>query len=483
MTTEDGYGLTEAGYKSKPFATLVNDLGTSLSDSLGAINLTPPSVFSVMINAFAIELSKIDLKAEEIYNAFSPSTATGYSLDSIAAYNGLSRLAPTYSNVLCQVIASPYTLIQAGSEAAVEKTNDIILFTQDLTISNESCNQVVVTVIDFIGTDVSLIISNILYTYTIQVADTEADIAEGLLLAIENASPVPDVTVVRTGATLTITNNDYLQTFSCFVSDPDILEIESCRVNVTLQAKEIGKIEIPAKSVNIIRTPVDGWLSINNLNSGVTGRELETDLAFRARRAISLKTSGSGTMEALKSRVLNITGVSAVSIFENATNVIDGDSRPPHSLELLALGGSDQDIANMIWLAKPAGIETYGNISMNVIDSSGGTHIVKFSRSTKLYIFVDVTLTTLNTVYNTDSTAVIKQNIVNHINAIGLGNDVIYQAIFADIYSVDGITNAVVQVGGSLDELVPPVKTADNISIPATQVAVTDINKISITVT
>jgi len=122
------YGLTLEGYKTKPFDTMMTEVSDTLTSSLGAINLTPPSVFSVLINTFLVEVAKIDLKGEEIYNAQYPNTATGYSLDGIADYNGIKRLAATHSTVTAQVNAINYTTIPEGSEVLIENTNNILLF-------------------------------------------------------------------------------------------------------------------------------------------------------------------------------------------------------------------------------------------------------------------------------------------------------------------------------------------------------------------
>ena len=56
------YGLTPEGYKTKPFDIMVAEVEETLTGALGSINLTPPSVFSVLINTFLIEVAKIDLK-------------------------------------------------------------------------------------------------------------------------------------------------------------------------------------------------------------------------------------------------------------------------------------------------------------------------------------------------------------------------------------------------------------------------------------
>jgi len=470
------YGLTEEGYKTKPFDMMTAEVEEVLTGALGAINLTPPSVFSVLINTFLTEVAKIDLKGEEVYNASYPNTATGYSLDGIADYNGIKRLSATYSTVTAQINATNYTTIPMGSEVLIENTNNILLFPQSITVNNEQCNSIVVEVIDNTLPEYKIIVNNIEYTHEKLPLESISDIAEGLRLLIAvNTS----LTVTRTEAILTISANDYLSLFSCFTTEE--MAINSCSANIDLVAKEAGAIDIPQKSVTIIQTPISGWISINNQAAGLTGRNLETDPELRARRIKSIKFSGSGTIEAMRARLLNITGVTSTKILENITETTDANSLPPKSFEALVLGGVDSDIANMIWLVKPAGIKTYGNTEITILDSEGKNQVVHFSRSIKVYVFANVIITK-NSEFIPESIAAIKQNIVNQILKVGLGEPVIYQSLFAGVYAVPGITNALITIGGTLVETNIPVLEATNIVVLPSQIVTTDITKITIEV-
>ena len=470
------YGLTPEGYKTKPFDIMVKEVEEALTGALGSINLTPPSVFSVLINTFLIEVAKIDLKAEEIYNASYPNTATGYSLDGIADYNGIKRLSATYSSVTAQVSAINYTTIPEGSEVLIENTNNILLFPQEITVNNEQCNSIALEVIDNTLPEYKVIINNIEYTYTKEQTDFVSDIAEGLKLLIAvNTS----MSVTRAESILTITSVDYLSLFACFATEE--IEINRCSTNIDLIAKEAGAIAIPEKSVTIIQTPIAGWISVSNRVAGLTGRDLETDIELRARRIKSIKFSGSGTVEAMRARLLNITGVTSVKILENVTDATDVNGLPSKSFEALVLGGEDVSIAKMIWLAKPAGIKTYGNTEITILDSTGRNQIIHFSRSIKVYVFVKVIITK-NSDFIPGSIEAIKQNIVNQILKVGLGEPVIYQSLFAGVYAVDGITNASITIGGSLVETDIPALAAENIIVLPSQIVTTDINKITIEV-
>ena len=130
------------------------------------------------------------------------------------------------------------------------------------------------------------------------------------------------------------------------------------------RAIESGPILALAGTLTTIETPIDGWSTVTNANNGTPGRAVESDSELRIRRAQSLQVGGAGTVEAIRSRLLEqVDDVSAVTIIENRTDAVDIDGRPAHSFEAVVSGGIDQDIANMLWLVKPAGIETHGGVT------------------------------------------------------------------------------------------------------------------------
>jgi uncharacterized phage protein gp47/JayE len=261
----------------------------------------------------------------------------------------------------------------------------------------------------------------------------------------------------------------------------DEIIINLCQMNVDFVAKESGGIVVPERSLNLIQTPIAGWVSVNNLTAGVSGRGLETDIELRIRRRGSIRFSGSGTVESMKARLLNLVGVTSVKILENITDIMDINGLPPKSFEVLILGGLDAEIAHMIWLVKPVGIQSVGNTELVTLDSGGNQQIVHFSRSIKVHVFVKVIITPTND-FAPESINHIRQNIVDQILKAGLGSPIIYQSLFASVFSVDGISNALLTIGGSLIETnIPPLISA-NINVLPSQICTSDINKITIEV-
>ena len=480
------YGLTEVGFNRKPFDVIKEEIENSLTSSLGKLNFTPPSVFAQITSVFAEREAVLWELSEAVYNSQYPSTAEGFSLDGVCAMTGLIRLQATYSEVLAQLTASNYTTIPIYSEALVDNTNVIFSLDEEIVVTNEKCIAITLEIINSTLTNYTIIIDNIEYSYDYEENDLNPDIGVNIIAQglVEKLQLNEAFEISRVDGFVSIKSKDHLKLFACKIKNvssgnPEI-NIIDCTVNATFFSKQKGAFIVPTHTLRTIQTPISGWISIDNINAGISGRNLETDVALRRRRSESFRLSGSGTIEALKARILNITGVSSVSVIENATDETDSENRPPHSFETLVLGGEDVDIANMIWLAKPAGIQTVGNTTKLIKDSGSNDQIVKFSRPTKTYVYVDVALTK-TLLFLEDSIVKIKNDIATKINSLGVGQPVVFQSLFAAIYSVNGISSAVITIGNTAVEQTKPAMNSQNVSIASFEIAITDISKISIT--
>jgi len=189
--------------------------------------------------------------------------------------------------------------------------------------------------------------------------------------------------------------------------------------------------------------------------------------------------SGSGTLDAIRAAILNITGVTSASIYENNTDIEAESGLPAHSFKVLVAGGDDQLIANTIWQKKPAGIRSFGNVTIMVKDSNGKEHNISFSRSVKRYVYAKVTITKDN-MFIDDSISIIQDNIASHINRLGAGYNVILKSLYCPIFEQNGILAADIVIGSSLDEGQVPTLSNNDIIVEAEEVALTDISKIEV---
>ncbi len=468
------FGVTPTGFNTKTFDQIKVSLQQKLYEKLGTIRTNEDSFLGDLIAVNVEPVAEEWLALEAVYNSLNPNTATDFSLDNIAAYIGLKRLEATATKVIAQLRGTNQTLIPVGSEVIAENINTIFLLNNDVILSNSSCLGANLDLNFVVDNIYSVTVNGHIYTYTAQALDVKATVIDALVALINTAAI--GVTATNINDTLNIVS-DNLTKFSV-IHNVNVFIIDITD-NGNFTAKDKGNIGLAAGALTIIQTPIFGWLSVYNPEPALTGRNLEIDDELRIRRTRSLKLAGAGTIDAIRARILNVEGVTAATITENSTNAIVS-GLPPHSFESLVLGGDNQLIANAIWTTKPAGIGTFGNVTNTVVDTAGNNHIVYFSRPTKLYIYVNIALTKDINLYPINGDQVIKNAIVKQITDLEVGEDVIYQSLYQSVYSISGVTSAVIQIGGSLTET-PPTLASANIVVGSSQVAVTDINKITIT--
>lgn len=216
-------------------------------------------------------------------------------------------------------------------------------------------------------------------------------------------------------------------------------------VEIEMEGESTGPVAAPTGTLIVIETLVGGWNSVTNAADADLGTDTETDAALRLRRVDELSRSGTGTVDAIRADVLDVVDVTDVRVFENTTDVVDGDGLPPHSFEVVVLGGSDQDIVDAIWASKPAGIETSGSSSGTAIDSQGDSHTISFSRPTLKPVFIDVTVATDASEYPAeDGDDQIKANLVALFDALMIGGDIIYATLYEAVFNVSGVTDVTV---------------------------------------
>ena len=253
-------------------------------------------------------------------------------------------------------------------------------------------------------------------------------------------------------------------------------------------AVETGPVLALAGTLTNIETPVSGWDGVTNPLDGETGRPIESDPELRLRRAESLAVTGAGTVPAIRARLLQqVDDVTAVTIIENRSDFEDADGRPPHSFESVVSGGVDQDVADLIWLVKPAGIETTGDILVEVTDSQGEIQPIRFSRPVQVFIWVKLTITPNGVgTFPDDAADRAKVAVVEYGETLGVADDVIYQALFGPVYSeVPGIESLTVEIASSMDpeaEPEPGEFEAANISIGANELALFLEDRIEVTI-
>jgi len=241
---------------------------------------------------------------------------------------------------------------------------------------------------------------------------------------------------------------------------------------VQATALEFGPISMLASTITEIDSPVTGWDTVNNTSDANEGTNEESDPDLRARRQRSVARDAQAIIDAIRSAVENIDNVTQAVVLENDTDAEDANGLPAHSFQAVVSGGKNIDVADAIWLKKPAGIQAFGDITVEIIDSQGISHDISFSRPTPVTIYVEVTLTTFPE-YPANGDDLIKQAIVDYANgdlvdnrSFGLADNVIYTRLYTPINSVAGHEIDDLQIS-----IVSPADGVVNIPISITQIA------------
>lgn len=230
---------------------------------------------------------------------------------------------------------------------------------------------------------------------------------------------------------------------------------------VIIQAVETGEMyNTPAGTVTMIVNPasVRGVESIVNEDDITGGRGKETDDEYRKRYYESVDYAGGVNADAIRAAILqDVDGVHNAMVYENDSDeynpVLD---LPPHSIGAVVYGGQDGDIAKVIYDRKAGGIQTVGNIAVNVLSESGQLMEVRFSRPDLIKIYVKIyNLRTEASFPGNDALKEAMKKAIGGDGTAGLdvGHDVIYMDIPGKIMAVRGVVDFDVQIGTTLDNL------------------------------
>lgn len=251
-------------------------------------------------------------------------------------------------------------------------------------------------------------------------------------------------------------------------------------ITIAAEAQTTGPQPAYAGSVNTIETPVAGWASVTNAaDHTYLGTDLETDAAFRLRRAEELRAQGNATVEAIRQDVLGVSGVTEAFVFENTTDLTDVDGLPPHSFETVVQGGTNLDVATAIYESKSAGIATYGVTTQNVTDSQGFVKPIKFTRPTVTNIYVVVNVTRDPLTFPADGVDQIKAAIASYGDAnYRIGSDVVSSALIPPCFDISGVLDVPLPLIGLT--LIPAPSSSATIAIGPRALADLDTTRITV---
>ncbi|MNB62548.1 hypothetical protein D3C81_47630 [compost metagenome] len=239
-----------------------------------------------------------------------------------------------------------------------------------------------------------------------------------------------DVLLTGTAGT-TITNGSVRDQNSVVWNLPTSVSIGvDGTVLATATCANSGAVAALANTITVINTPTRGWVSVTNPAAATVGSPAETDAELRIRQGQSVALPSITPFEGVDGAIANVAGVTRHKLYENDTGVTDSNGLPPHSISAIVDGGDVTDIAQTIRGNKGQGTSTYGATSVTVPDTYGNPHVISFSRSTDVPIFVAITIKVF-TGYTSQIGDQIKQAVVDYINSLTIGDSVLLSRIYS----------------------------------------------------
>jgi len=240
-----------------------------------------------------------------------------------------------------------------------------------------------------------------------------------------------------------------------------------------------------AGEITEIINPIVGLKAVTNPDPFLNGQDEETDPQLKDRYYDSLGKLGNRRKVSVRARLLDeVNGVRSVIVDENDTLETSATGVPGKAFETIVLGGLRDEVARVILLAKPDGIQAYGQEIVLVEDSQGYEHKIGFTYATTVQVYVRIAVQK-GPDYPIDGNEQVKQRIVKYIGGVygndklkglGMNEDVIRTKAEGSVsFTVEGVKD--VQIELSKDGI---TYSPTNVSIKFAEVAETDISKIEV---
>jgi len=470
-------GLSATGLEIKTIDDVLNDSRTRAADIFAdlvpagdVVDVSDNSALGRMIGVMAPSEASLWEALQQIYNSFNPNTAIGVSLDNIVALSGINRLVaqPTRAQVLLEgdinaIISSPLGKAYSSTTQRVFSIlNPVVLSPQNAS----GVGLVVLSTLD--NTDYTFSYSTDGVNYIDATVNSGVGATQSSILALLKA----EIDTLFSSLFTT-----YYQDGRLFVSRTDPFQIATFSVSLNLRIEKVIKLGIaqddqvgpfpqPTMSIDTISVPISGWDSIVNPVAATTGRLQETDPELRERFRNSKFVQSTNILEALIDALRNVAGVTDVIVYENDTEFTSAEGVPPKAFMPIVLGGLPTDIGKAIWTNKPTGILSYGETTVQIVDSIGFVHNVSYKRPTEVPIYISVDITSLGTLAG-DATAQIRQNLIDFGEAGNfISDDVVYSRLYTPINAVPGHMVNSLYIGTS-----PSPTGTSNIAIDFDEVA------------
>jgi len=480
------YGVTNKGFIIKPFEVILQEEQEDFRTAFGNdIDLSDTSIEGVYVRNQALKKSQLWEQLGKLYAIGDVDDSFGVYLDRIVNFVNVERLLASATRVYQCLWAEEGTKIPQGHLLRLANGQTFIIdevlarVDGEIEVTKKQLLGFLLTITEITaGHAYQIQINSTVITYTAAEGDEEDQIYNGIAAAIEASFPgVFEIELTDNG--LLVHSRRGQEAFSLAATDT-IIEFPLLGFYSVYKATRTGPIIVPIGALNEIVRRVDGLKSTINYAAGITGRSTESDTELRMSLGMRQKQATSNEI-AIQNEILKVDGVKYARVYSNREiYVVAG--RPPKSYEAVVVGGDEQAIAETIFQKGPAGIQAFGHITKDVIDSEGFHWDIGFSRPIEKYIWIRIE-------YSRNPEEDLPVGVVSAIQeriiewgqgALGVGVDLIFQRMFRPVYDVPGIGFADIKIAVTTDLTPPDISSyaSANVEISEVEIAVIDQSRI-----
>lgn len=474
------YGVTEKGFVLKRMDTILNEIHGELTEGFGVdTRLSDASFLNVLVTTFAGQIADLWETAQDSYYAKYPATATGINLDHAVQYGGIRRNPSKHTYYPLHFTGDDGAFVREHTMVATDTKPQLRLYAaSEFWITRESFNSVRIVVAVAQAAVYTITINGEAYHYS-SIDGEEAHILEGLQEAIQNA----DYSIkIEKGALMV---EDTKKGRSNVLSLSENLTTQSVTTIANLFTENYGRVTLPYGIVNQMVNNIPGFESVENLLQPVYGRLAETDIELRQSYLAKPALRSNTMIDSIVAELLNnVADIESASGYENETDETDERGLPLHSIEIVVEGGKEEEIAGAILRRKAGGIQTYGQIVVDVPGNYGDSIPIRFNRPDYLYTWIRVILYGDSSKLPMNYVSLATQSILEEAGKLISGMDLLVQLFHEGIYkTVAGVTYVETKVAYSKEKLYVPSDcdyTEGNVIVTSRQKVLLDETRIEV---
>jgi uncharacterized phage protein gp47/JayE len=447
------FGVLPTGLVVKRVSDIIDQEQTAIQGDLGsAFTLVPNTPEGQLMLRCSEQVADLWELGEMIYNSLFPTSASGVSLDQALSMINVQRIPAsasvvngvTISGVYGTVVDTTFQLSVDGNPSAIFQLNAEVTIGADGTVLGDFVCITTGPIEAPAGKLTNIVTAVVGVTSCTNVlpgqvgAVAESDAAYRVRALLEQNQPG---TGTFNGLLRSVRSVANVSQVFLFSRDAD-----------TAGAAQVYTATITAHANTVYSVKVNGATYSITSGSGATKASIAAALlAAITDLNVTVTVGGSDTLVITAKNVGTFFTFALVTTNMTALETTAGGLLP-HSVLLIVVGGVDQDIYDMIFAAKPAGINTNGTQTGTVYDSQGVSHSVLFARLTYVPIYMNIALTV-----NTDPSSgpVFPANGIQQVKSAVLafaadyvaGETVVLGAFNSPVYSVPGVTAATITMG------------------------------------